>query len=207
MISLKKINRVDQDPDLHWCPRPDWGKYVEIDENMPGRKRKAVCSWGYKFCIGCYEPWHKNKSWDQVRDKGMRDLEKKKKLKKCPEWQSPIEKNGGCNSMTCRTWGYFFDWVKKSQKRPRRRPYRSWYDKPGCLGLFMDIVLVFLLAAWWPFVWGCNFANAKREMRFTWRRLIIAIFFCWIIIPLLIISILIFLVLLIISFIFYLIEG
>ena len=33
---------VEKDPLLHWCPRPDWGKYVRVDPNTKITKYKGI---------------------------------------------------------------------------------------------------------------------------------------------------------------------
>ena len=33
--------RVDKDPNLYWCPKTDWGRYVEVKNAEKGTKHKG----------------------------------------------------------------------------------------------------------------------------------------------------------------------
>ncbi|KAJ3390790.1 hypothetical protein HDU84_007036 [Entophlyctis sp. JEL0112] len=74
---------------LKWCPHPNCELAVEckvsaatFDEVVPS----VECANGHDFCFGA-------------------------NTKECEKCQSTIEKNGGCNHMTCRKCKYEFCWV------------------------------------------------------------------------------------------------
>lgn len=85
------------------------------------------CDCGIIFCFNCLEEGHWPARCDQVKwyndthgrkhggnpkdanDKTLKWLQKY--TQDCARCKSPIEKNGGCNHMNCKTCGYSFCWV------------------------------------------------------------------------------------------------
>ncbi|CAI2369870.1 unnamed protein product [Moneuplotes crassus] len=108
---FKLQKKVDIDQKLHWCPRTNCGKYVHVPGVKKGTKHKATCECRYSFCINCHEPWHGSKSCRRVGDKGMKKFQSKAIVKKCPKCNTTIEKNEGCNHMTCHVCQYEFCWL------------------------------------------------------------------------------------------------
>ncbi|ELP88400.1 ariadne RING finger, putative [Entamoeba invadens IP1] len=72
----------------------------------------------YCFCCRCKEQWHadstceKYQQWKKDNAKGSTAFEEyiRNHAKLCPNCHQPIEKNGGCNHMTCKC-GYQFCWL------------------------------------------------------------------------------------------------
>ncbi|KAJ6790192.1 hypothetical protein PWT90_07898 [Aphanocladium album] len=111
-----------EDKDIFkWCPAPDCPNAVEC-----GIKKKDLdrivptveCSCGFRFCFGCPNPDHQPAPCDLVKKwlkKCADDSETANWInantKECPKCQSTIEKNGGCNHMTCRKCRYEFCWM------------------------------------------------------------------------------------------------
>lgn len=110
-LEFKNQISIDRNPNLHWCPRIDWGKFVEIPKTKVGKKRKATCEWGQEFCIGCHMPWHNDKSCKNALDKGYIHFLDMPDVKKCPKCKTTIEKNDGWNHMTCHVCTYQFWWL------------------------------------------------------------------------------------------------
>ncbi|EGX91804.1 RING finger protein [Cordyceps militaris CM01] len=111
-----------EDKDIFkWCPAPDCPNAVEcgikkkdLDKVVP----TVECSCGFRFCFGCPNPDHQPAPCDLVRKwlkKCADDSETANWInantKECPKCQSTIEKNGGCNHMTCRKCRYEFCWM------------------------------------------------------------------------------------------------
>lgn len=124
---LKKYNEllirtyVDDLPHLKWCPAPDCGYAIEcnISENQLLKIVPIVtCNCGHTFCFGCGNDNHQPcicalaKLWFKKCDD---DSETSNWLsantKECTKCQSTIEKNGGCNHMTCKKCKNEFCWV------------------------------------------------------------------------------------------------
>ena len=77
---------------------------------------------GYTFCFTCKEEAHKPADCNTVaqwNEKNCAESENilwiKANTKKCPKCRKPIEKNQGCNHMTCKRevggCGYEFCWI------------------------------------------------------------------------------------------------
>lgn len=111
-----------EDKDIFkWCPAPDcpnavecWVKKVELDRIVP----TVECTCGNRFCFGCPNNDHQPAPCELVKrwlKKCADDSETANWIsantKECPKCQSTIEKNGGCNHMTCRKCKYEFCWM------------------------------------------------------------------------------------------------
>ncbi|KAI8147405.1 hypothetical protein BJV82DRAFT_595364 [Fennellomyces sp. T-0311] len=112
---------VDDNDAFRWCPSPDCEYAIEC--HIPGVSLTATvptveCGEGHKFCFGCSLPDHQPavcslvKKWLQkCKDDSETANWISAHTKDCPKCQSAIEKNGGCNHMTCRKCRYEFCWV------------------------------------------------------------------------------------------------
>ncbi|KAF9181745.1 hypothetical protein BGZ50_005345 [Haplosporangium sp. Z 11] len=106
---------------LRWCPAPNC-EYA-VDCRLPHSSLATVvptvlCDCGSKFCFGCglgdHQPapcglvklWQKKCADDSETANWI-----SANTKECSKCQSTIEKNGGCNHMTCRKCKYEFCWV------------------------------------------------------------------------------------------------
>lgn len=114
---------VDDSPYLKWCPHPECEYAIEC-RDAPDRKLNQIiptvkCGCEKEFCFGCaYTRDHRPlvckyvKLWEK---KCADDSETGNWLvantKECSKCHSTIEKNGGCNHMTCRKCRYEFCWV------------------------------------------------------------------------------------------------
>jgi ariadne-1 len=111
-----------EDKDIFkWCPAPDcpnaiecWVKKAELDKIVP----TVECTCGNRFCFGCPNSDHQPAPCELVKrwlKKCADDSETANWIsantKECPKCQSTIEKNGGCNHMTCRKCKYEFCWM------------------------------------------------------------------------------------------------
>ncbi|CAH7666110.1 RING finger protein [Phakopsora pachyrhizi] len=117
------LNRtfVDDNPALKFCPAPNCVYAVEchvskrsLDTVVPS----VTCLCGHRFCFGCGLPDHQPcicpivKMWLQkCEDDSETANWISANTKECPKCHSTIEKNGGCNHMTCKKCKYEFCWV------------------------------------------------------------------------------------------------
>lgn len=117
------LNRtyVEDKDSLKWCPAPDCQNAVEC-----GIKRKDLdrivptvqCACSHRFCFGCILSDHQPAPCELVKrwlKKCADDSETANWIsantKECPKCNSTIEKNGGCNHMTCRKCKHEFCWM------------------------------------------------------------------------------------------------
>ncbi|TPX51356.1 hypothetical protein SeLEV6574_g00333 [Synchytrium endobioticum] len=112
---------VDDNDFLKWCPSPNCEYAVEchvpvthLTEIVPTVK----CACGHRFCFGCGIADHQPCICALVRmwmKKCEDDSETANWIsantKECTKCNSTIEKNGGCNHMTCKRCKHEFCWV------------------------------------------------------------------------------------------------
>ena len=106
--------------DIKSCPNPYCNVSIKAQNNIA---KEIKCQCGTTFCFSCLRESHlpcdceMTKQWlEFTKDKGSGEdfVWIKENTKKCPKCQSPIEKNQGCNHMTCQKkaggCGYEFCW-------------------------------------------------------------------------------------------------
>lgn len=117
------LNRtyVEDKDSLKWCPAPDCPNAVDCHVKRKDLDRlvpTVECSCGYRFCFGCSLTDHQPAPCKLVKQwlkKCADDSETANWIsantKECPKCNSTIEKNGGCNHMTCRKCKHEFCWM------------------------------------------------------------------------------------------------
>ncbi|EDR29624.1 ariadne RING finger, putative [Entamoeba dispar SAW760] len=122
--------RLDNDPNTLYCIKCGTPMIGE-----PGITMVRCVKCNYCFCCKCKEQWHADCTCEQYqrwkKENSMGDdafkVYIKKNTKLCPQCHKPIEKNGGCNCMTCKC-GYQFCWLCM-------QPYTKTHwknNKTGC---------------------------------------------------------------------------
>lgn len=106
---------VDDNPRIRWCPAPDCGKAVYCPEGITDA---VECSCGNKFCFKCSREHHQPCTCDELtawikkeKDESETATWLAANTKDCPKCKRSIEKNGGCNHMTCPLCKHEFCWV------------------------------------------------------------------------------------------------
>ncbi|CAI4223155.1 unnamed protein product [Auanema sp. JU1783] len=91
---------------IKWCPGPDCGKAIKVSQ---AEARPVQCTCNMCFCFGCANEWHEPVNCRLLRlwmKKCSDDSETSNWInantKECPKCQVTIEKDGGCNHMTCK---------------------------------------------------------------------------------------------------------
>ncbi|KAH0609326.1 uncharacterized protein H6S33_012812 [Morchella sextelata] len=131
------LNRtyVDDKPNLRWCPAPNC-EYAVDCAIRPVQLHTIVpsvnCRCGHNFCFGCGFSEHQPcpcalvKKWlKKCEDDSETANWISANTKECPKCVSTIEKNGGCNHMTCRKCKHEFCWVCMG---PWAEHGTSWYN-------------------------------------------------------------------------------
>lgn len=104
---------LDQNAGIYtWCPTPDCKFVFEADPSVPEFSCQ-VCTKHY--CLACRVEYHKGMTCKEYQinnridnnDILFLDLVKGKKFKQCPKCKFWVEKNQGCDHMTCRCGNQF----------------------------------------------------------------------------------------------------
>ncbi|KAH3679304.1 hypothetical protein WICMUC_001128 [Wickerhamomyces mucosus] len=108
-----------------WCPSPDCGIIVEVSNlaDIPHLLEKneipiVLCDHGHQFCASCLYENHSPatcavaKKWvDKCKDDSETIKWILTNTQQCPKCRTSIEKNGGCNHMTCKKCRQEFCWI------------------------------------------------------------------------------------------------
>lgn len=133
--SLLNRTYVDDDSHLRWCPAPNCEYAIEC--SVPARSLDVViptveCTCLNTFCFGCGEADHRpcccpiRKRWmKKCADDSETSNWISANTKECIKCHSTIEKNGGCNHMTCKSCRWEFCWVCMG---PWSEHGTSWYN-------------------------------------------------------------------------------
>lgn len=134
-VQLQDRAYVEDLDNLRWCPAPNCENAVECrlaHSSFTTIVPTVQCACGFKFCFGCGQGDHQPapcplvKMWQK---KCADDSETANWIsantKECGKCESTIEKNGGCNHMTCRKCKYEFCWVCMG---PWSEHGTSWYN-------------------------------------------------------------------------------
>ncbi|CAF1091786.1 unnamed protein product [Rotaria sordida] len=105
----------------HWCPGNGCTIIVKIKHFTSNLAKMIECDTCKTiFCFQCLKQWHEPiqcsllKKWEEKnRDESMTGKWIVANTKECPKCHTNIEKNGGCNHMTCRKpgCGHEFCWL------------------------------------------------------------------------------------------------
>jgi len=106
---------VEDNSLITWCPYPRCANAITTDMV---RGHIVQCSCGYRFCFSCHHEAHSPASCEQIiqwAKKCSSDSETGLWLgvntKACPNCNVYVEKNGGCNHITCRQCSYEWCWM------------------------------------------------------------------------------------------------
>ncbi|KAE9550950.1 hypothetical protein FO519_005839 [Halicephalobus sp. NKZ332] len=118
---------------LKWCPAANCGRVIKLN-NAEFRAVPVTCVCDYTFCFNCSNEWHEPIDCELLskwRKKCTDDSETSNWLhantKDCPKCHITIEKDGGCNHMTCRsvTCRFEFCWTCLGPWQPHGS---GWYS-------------------------------------------------------------------------------
>ena len=125
-------NYTESNSDIKWCPNPNCGICIRV----PGHGMKEIkCQCGTIFCFRCLRETHRPCDCEMIslwEAKNKSQSEDAKWIivntKQCPNCHKYIEKNQGCNHMTCRKeaggCGYEFCWICLGEWKKHGT---SWY--------------------------------------------------------------------------------
>ncbi|CAJ0578310.1 unnamed protein product, partial [Mesorhabditis spiculigera] len=124
--SFVEANRL-----IKWCPAANCGKAVKVAHSEP---RPILCTCGHRWCFCCSEQWHIPvncrllKLWlKKCNDDSETSNWINANTKECPKCQATIEKDGGCNHMSCKNTAcrHEFCWMCLGPWEPHGS---AWYS-------------------------------------------------------------------------------
>ena len=104
---LKKLD-VLKNPNKKFCPIPNC---EGIAERKKEQEKYVKCDQGHEFCFICLKERQGKKKCQNEIDKDFLLWKKDKIVKKCPQCQMYVEKNHGCNHITCARCQYQWCWL------------------------------------------------------------------------------------------------
>ena len=129
---------LDEMKDVVWCPRCQYPALLQEGDNG----RLALCGeCGFSFCTECRKGWHGlapcanlAQRWRDADEEGREALRKKygdkvmeevqssewmsENTKPCPRCSTAVEKNGGCNHITCKSCSFEWCWLCMAKYSP-----------------------------------------------------------------------------------------
>jgi len=120
---LKEKRQLLLDPNIKFCPFANCESYARKEKN-----KYVMCKNGHKFCFNCLNNWHENKPCIE-EDPNFKKWKKSNNVRKCPKCKCFIEKEVGCNHMTCFNCKYQFCWICMKEY------HYDHYDSGACRGL------------------------------------------------------------------------
>eukprot|EP01128_Nolandella_sp_AFSM9_P006704 TRINITY_DN350_c0_g4_i1.p1 TRINITY_DN350_c0_g4~~TRINITY_DN350_c0_g4_i1.p1 ORF type:complete len:601 (-),score=133.46 TRINITY_DN350_c0_g4_i1:125-1927(-) len=106
---------VEDNVNVSWCPAPGCGNAVTTEK---AQGQVVECTCGFRFCFTCHNEDHLPATCEHLRNWQAKSRDESEtghwigaNTKGCPKCDSHIEKNGGCNHMTCRQCSYEWCWM------------------------------------------------------------------------------------------------
>ena len=106
---------VEDNRSMRWCTHPGCPYALHA---LNHTVLSVSCRAGHKFCFQCQEEWHEPCTCEQLvrwREKNTTESDNAHWIiantKRCPQCSVRIEKNQGCNHITCRHCKYEWCWV------------------------------------------------------------------------------------------------
>lgn len=104
---FKERKQLILDPNIKMCPYPDCESYARKGKNKYIKCIKNQ----HKFCFECLKNWHDYKPCKIEEDIKFEKWKNNYKVKRCPRCKYYVEKNGGCNHITCFNCRYEWCWL------------------------------------------------------------------------------------------------
>eukprot|EP00455_Lapot_gusevi_P035947 TRINITY_DN3987_c0_g1_i2.p1 TRINITY_DN3987_c0_g1~~TRINITY_DN3987_c0_g1_i2.p1 ORF type:complete len:241 (+),score=35.13 TRINITY_DN3987_c0_g1_i2:41-724(+) len=105
---FKRNALIARNPNARWCPTPECDTVMEGSSFQP----RLECPKCHKaICFNCNQPWHGRQKCEEVLDEQYSDWARGKDVQTCPQCRVRIEKDLGCNHMTCFSCKYEFCWL------------------------------------------------------------------------------------------------
>jgi hypothetical protein len=129
-LKFKRNKVVESDPNSRWCPNPNCAQVIIREDFFTDYLKCKICS--TEVCFQCKDRWHPGLLCEEAVDRAYEEYAKGKDIQRCPKCKVRVEKESGCNHMTCSMCDYQWCWLC------RRKYKKSHYDVFnifGCPGL------------------------------------------------------------------------
>ena len=103
-IELEIINN----PNKKLCPFPNCDSFLELKDL---KEKYVICENNHTFCFLCLKKPHGENPCEEKMDKSIIEYALNNFVKKCPNCSIIIEKNNGCNHITCSKCQYQWCWL------------------------------------------------------------------------------------------------
>jgi len=120
-------NLINQDKTYRWCTKNGCDNAIKRKDFSTLLIKCDKC--GTELCFQCGNLFHGKRKCEEIIDDSYKEYSKNHTIKNCPKCQSKIEKNEGCNHMTCVKCHYQFCWLCM---RKYSSHHYSWWNICGC---------------------------------------------------------------------------
>jgi len=116
---FKRRHYLESQRNIKWCPGPGCSMAVKANRVLSEENTHVSCTKClYRWCFSCYQECHSPITCAQL-ESWLEKCEKESETahwiisntRKCPKCHRRIEKNHGCNHMSCTKCKYEFCWV------------------------------------------------------------------------------------------------
>lgn len=116
---LKLISElfIEHNVQFNWCPGVNCSLVLKVDTTRCQNK-PLLCNYNHHFCGSCLQIWHAPIQCQLLKkwvNRSKDDLESvswiMENARPCPNCKVNIEKNQGCNHMTCKKCKHEFCWI------------------------------------------------------------------------------------------------
>eukprot|EP01060_Flectonema_neradi_P001295 TRINITY_DN1075_c2_g1_i2.p1 TRINITY_DN1075_c2_g1~~TRINITY_DN1075_c2_g1_i2.p1 ORF type:complete len:500 (+),score=58.52 TRINITY_DN1075_c2_g1_i2:35-1534(+) len=112
---------VEKNPSMRWCPKGGCENAIFMTsgcDDAVDSQMTVTCDCGNRFCFNCLEEGHSPATCEMLKMWLRKEKDESEtanwitaNTKPCPGCKANIEKNAGCNHITCKRCGYDFCWV------------------------------------------------------------------------------------------------
>ena len=124
-IKYKLELLILNDPNKKLCPHPNCDSYLEL-KNI--KNKNVSCLNNHKYCFICLKKPHGDSPCDIDNDSNIKEYAKNNFVKRCPNCGIIIEKNNGCNHITCSKCGHQWCWLCNEKY------FNGHFDQGKCKG-------------------------------------------------------------------------
>ena len=103
---------IMKDPNKKLCPYPNCESYLELKDI---KNKYVTCLNKHKYCFLCLKGPHGKSPCEKNIDIDLKEYAQNYFVKKCPYCGIIIEKQSGCNHITCSKCGYQWCWLCNNQ--------------------------------------------------------------------------------------------